>query len=97
MPQLTPDGNRVIILGVPPSDGVEFNGLHMVKLIQMVMEIKISEDYYLSDILVADYGNITLRHITKITPSLVKKYELCAFVSSTYIFFICKTIEFSTV
>ena len=97
MRQLTADGNRVIVLGVPPSDGVEFNGLYMVRLIQMVMEILISEDYCLSVIFVADYGNVTLRHVTKITPSLVKKYELCAFVSSTYIICVSKTIEFSTV
>jgi len=88
MPQLTPDGNRVIVLGVPPSDGVEFNALYTFKLIQMVNEIRISEDYCLSDIIVADYSNFTLLHFTKMTPSLLKKYELCAFVSSTYIFYV---------
>jgi len=50
------------------------------------MEIRISEDYCRSDIYVADYGNMTLRHVTKITPSVVKKFELCALVSSTNIF-----------
>jgi len=90
MPQLTPDCDRVIVLGVPPSDGMEFNALYMAKLIQMVMEIRISEDYCLSDIFVADYGNVNLRHITKITPSLIKKYEMCAFVSTTYIFYVYK-------
>jgi len=90
MPQLTPDCDRVMILGVPPSDGMEFNALSMVKLIQMVMEIRISEDYCLSDIFVVDYANITLRHATKFTPSLIKKYEMCAFVSSTYIYYVYK-------
>jgi len=85
MPHLTPDCDRVIVLGVPPSDGMEYNALFMVKMIQLVMEIRISEDYCLSDILIADYGNVTPRHVTKITPQLVKNYELCAFVSSTYI------------
>jgi hypothetical protein len=97
MPQLTADCNRVVVLGVQPSDCVEFNAMRMVKLIQTVMQFKISEDHYLSDILVADYGSVTLGHDTKITPSLLKKYELCAFVSSTYIFCVCKTIEFSTI
>jgi len=97
MPQLTADCNRVVVLGVQPSDCVEFNAMRMVKLIQTVMQFKISEDYYLSDILLADYGSVTLGHDTKITPSLLKKYELCAFVSSTYIFCVCKTIEFSTI
>lgn len=73
-------------MGLPPSDGMEFNPLHMAKLFQMVMEIRISEDYCLSDIFVMDFGNVTLRHVTKITPSIVKKCELCALVSSTNIF-----------
>jgi len=90
MPQLTPNCDRVVIISFPPLDGTDFNALYMVKLIQMVMEIRISEDYWLSDIIVADYGNITLSHISKMTPSLMKKYEMCAFVSSTYIFCVHK-------
>jgi len=88
MPQLTADCDRVIVLGLPPSDGTDFNPLHVIKLFQMIMEIRISEDYCLSDIYVVDYGNITLRHITKSTPSIVKKFELCAFVSFRNIFFV---------
>ena len=83
MPQLTPDCDRFIVLSIPPSDGLDFKPLYAFKLIQMVMEIRISEDYCRSDIYVLDYGNITLRHVTKITPSLLKKCELCAVVSST--------------
>jgi hypothetical protein len=86
MPQLTPDCDRVIIIALPPTDGMDFVTLYMLRLIQMIMEIRISDDYWRSDIFVADYGNITLRHVTKITPSWIKKYELCAFVSSTNIF-----------
>jgi hypothetical protein len=29
---------------------------------------------------------MTLRHVTKFTPSIVKKFELCVIVSSTNIF-----------
>jgi len=83
MPQLTPDCDRFIVISLPQSDGMEFNPLYAMKLIQMVMEIRISEDYSRSDIYVVDYGNITLRHVTKITPSHVKKYELCIIVSGT--------------
>jgi len=92
MPQLTPDCDRVVILGLPPSDGMDFNVLYVIRLFQMMMEIRISEDYWLSDIYVIDYGYITLRHITKITPSLLKKFELCALVSNTYIFWGYKDI-----
>ena len=86
MPQLTPDCDRLIVIGVPPSDGMDFNSQYALKLIQMVMEITISEDYCRSYILLADYGNVTLGHVTKISPSWVKKYELCAFVSGTNIY-----------
>ena len=88
MPHLTPECDRVVIISLPPSDGMDLNTLSVLKLIQMVMEIRISEDYCRSDIYVMDYGNITLRHVTKITPSHVKKYELCAFVSSTDIYWV---------
>jgi len=83
MPQLTPECDRVVVISVPPSDGMEFIPLYVLRLFQLMMEIRISEDYCRSDIYVADYGNLTLRHVTKITPSVVKKFELCAFVSST--------------
>ena len=86
MPQLTPDCDRFIVISLPPSDGMDFNPLYAMKLIQMLMEIRISEDYCRSDIDVVDYGNITLRHVTKITPSHVKKYELCTIVCGTSIF-----------
>ena len=83
MPQLTPDYNRVVVIGVPPSDGMDLNPQNVLRLFQMLMEIRISEDYCRSDIYVVDYGYITLRHIKKLSPSLVKKFELCAFVSLT--------------
>jgi len=94
MPQLTPDCDRVTVFGLPPTDGMEFNPLHAIKLIQMMMEIRISEDYCRSDIFVIDFGNFTLRHVTKITPSIVKKFELHVIVSSKNIF--CVNSEFRT-
>jgi hypothetical protein len=42
-----------------------------------------TEDYCGSDIYIVDFGNITLNHVSKLTPSYVKKLELCAFVSCT--------------
>jgi hypothetical protein len=79
MPQLTTDCDRVVVIYIPPSDVMDFNVLHMMRLVQMMMEIKISEDYCRSDIYVADYGNLTMRLISKITPSILKKFELCSF------------------
>ena len=87
-PQLTPDCDRIILFGVLPSDGLDFNLEYVVTLFQMFLEIRISEDYCRSDIIVSDYGNFTLRHIWKINPSLVENCELCAFVSLETIFWI---------
>ena len=90
MPQLTADCNRVVVLGVPPSDGTDYNTLSVFRLFQMLTEIRMSEDYCLSDILVGDFDNVTLRHIAKVTPPLLKKFELCALVSSSYNFYVYK-------
>jgi hypothetical protein len=81
MPQLTPNCERVLVLGFQPSDGTEFSPLHLAKIVQLVTEIRSSEDYCLSDIFIVDYANISPRHVTKFTPEFVKKYELCAFTS----------------
>jgi hypothetical protein len=86
MPQLTPDCDRVVITTIPPSDGMDFIPLYGLRLFQMMMEIRISEDYCRSDIYVADFATLTLRHVTKITPSVLKKFELCGIVSSTHNF-----------
>jgi hypothetical protein len=90
MAQLTADCDRVVVTGVPPSDSTDFNIMYVIRLFQMMMEILISEDYCLFDIFVGDFGNITLRHITGITPSIVKKYELYVLVSITYILCVYK-------
>jgi hypothetical protein len=88
MPQLTPDCDRVVVIGLPPTDGMDFMPMYMIKLLLMMMEIRISEEYCLSDIYVLDFVNITLRHVTRITPSWVKKFELCGIVSSANIFYV---------
>ena len=90
MPQLTADCDRVVVIGLQPLERTDINQNYVIRLLQMMMEIRISEDYCLSDIFVGDFGNITLRHITRITPSIVKKYELCVLVSSTYIICVYK-------
>jgi hypothetical protein len=51
----------------------------------MVQEIKISEDYCRSDIIVSDMANYSLAHILKIGVPYVKKYELCVLVCSLVI------------
>jgi hypothetical protein len=86
VPQLTPNCERVVMYGLLPLDGTDWNILHAIKLFILLMEIRISEDYCSSDIFVIDYSNLTLGHMSKVTPSYLKKFELCGFVSSTNFF-----------
>jgi len=69
---------------------MDINTLDVIILIQTMMEIRISEDYFLCDIYVEDFGDITLCLITKIATSLLTKFELCELVRSTYDFCIYK-------
>jgi hypothetical protein len=48
----------------------------------MALEIRICEDYCLSDIYIIDLGKLTLGHITKISIPMIKKYEIYAVVST---------------
>jgi hypothetical protein len=81
MPQLTQDFDRVIILGLSSNDVARFDALDHVKIGQMVLEIRISEDYCCSDIYIVDLSRYTLGHVPKFSLPLMKKYLLCAFVS----------------
>jgi hypothetical protein len=48
----------------------------------MVMEVRISEDYCRSDIHIYDLSLIGLGHVSKVSLPLLKKYEMCAIVST---------------
>jgi hypothetical protein len=55
--------------------------LDILKLCFMVQEIRMCEDYCVSDIYIMDYNNFTVRHIRKFTLPALKKIEVCAMVS----------------
>jgi len=59
MPQLTPDCDRIDVLGLPQSHGMGINTLDVIILIQTMMEFRISEDYSRCDIYVVDFGDIS--------------------------------------
>jgi hypothetical protein len=82
MPKLTPEFDRIYIFGLQTSDATNFVEEHAAKLNIMQMEIRMCEDYSLSDIMILDLGKYGLGHVTKITIPTVKKYELCAMVST---------------
>jgi len=82
MPQLTPDFDRVVINAALSNEITKYNVLNHIKMALMVSEIRISEDYCHSDVLIYDMANYTLPHVAKLTLTDVKKYELCALVSA---------------
>jgi len=84
MPQLTGDGDRVIILGLTSSDAESFDAMHHIKIGQMILEIRMSEDYCHSDIYIVDLTRFKFGHVLKFTPLLMQKYFLCAFVSTIF-------------
>jgi len=81
MPQLTPQFERVIIYAVQSTDVTHFDTIDAIKLQLMVQEIRISEDYCHSDIILVDMANYTLGHVPKVSLTDLKKYELCVLVS----------------
>jgi hypothetical protein len=96
MPQLTPDYNRVVLFGYQTTDMTHYNILNAIKLTQMVMEIRISEDYCFSDIYVLDLQNCSLGHVRQATLPLIRKYELCVLVSTDNFIFCIGMIAYYT-
>jgi hypothetical protein len=85
MPKLTPQHDRVTICGMLNPDINEYDMLQQIKLPQLVLEIRISEDYCRSNIIVFDMASFSLAHILKFSVPYVKKFELCAVVSALVI------------
>ena len=83
MPQLTPDYDRVMVFRLLTPNTTHFDLINIFKMIQMVMEVRISEDYCRSDIQIYDFSAISVGHVSKFTLPLLKKYEMCAIVSVT--------------
>ena len=84
MPQLTPEFERVIIFSYS-TDAKNFDACNHIKLMLMVQEIRMSEDYCHSDIMIVDSANFTVGHVPKITLTDVKRFELCVMVSALVI------------
>jgi len=89
MPQLTPEFERVILYGYSPNDAKNYDACNHIKLILMAQEVRMSEDYCHSDIIIYDLANFIAGHVPKISLTDVKKYELCVLVSSLVIRNVC--------
>jgi len=81
MPQLTADYDRVMVFRLLTPNTTHFDLINFLKIVQMVMEVRISEDYCRSDIQIYDFASFSVGHVSKFTLPLLKKYEMCAIVS----------------
>jgi hypothetical protein len=68
----------------------------ILKLCFMVQDVRMSEDYCLSDVYIMDYNNFTVGHISKVTLPALKKMEVCAMVIRVMtIFCLCNLTAFT--
>jgi hypothetical protein len=82
MLRLTPAYDRVVVFRLLNPDSTHFHVVNYFRMAQMIMEVRISEDYCRSDIHILDMTFISLGHVSKITLPLLKKFEMCAIVST---------------
>jgi hypothetical protein len=75
---LTAEYNRVTVLGCLDPDPANIFVPDILKLCFMVQEVRMCEDYCVSDIYIMDYNNFTVGHIGKVTLPILKKMEVCA-------------------
>ena len=84
LPKMTPDLDRVILLGYFMKDLAEdYEIWHSVKFMLMVTEMRLIEDYNLRDIFIIDMKNITFDKLKHYTLTVVKKIEECFLVILT--------------
>jgi hypothetical protein len=78
--QLTEDHSRVTVLGCLEPDPNKIILQDILKLCFMVQDVRMCEDYCISDIYIMDYNRFSVGHISKVTLPILKKMEVCAMV-----------------
>ncbi|PSN57138.1 hypothetical protein C0J52_01289 [Blattella germanica] len=76
MPQLTPEGDRISVHGLYSEDVSNFVMEDLMRLMLMYMDVKLLEDYYLRNIFIMDMKDLSVTHVMKTPPALMKKYIL---------------------
>ncbi|PSN57131.1 hypothetical protein C0J52_01286 [Blattella germanica] len=77
MPKLTPEGDRIILIGLTGEDVANFNMNDTLKIVLMYLDVRLCEDYYLRNTLIVDFKNIGMSHIMKVSLPTLKRYLLC--------------------
>jgi hypothetical protein len=65
--QLTEDCSRVTVLGCLETDPTNIIVQDILKLSFMVQDVRLCEDYCISDIYIVDYNRLTVGHVSKAT------------------------------
>ena len=83
-PKLTDEMERISIFGIRP--GTEnFNLYDAFKILLMSLDLRIREDYFISDVFIIDFKNLTASLIKNFTLPAVKKFADCGLVSKKQI------------
>ena len=85
MPQLTAEFDRFTVYSMVSTDAKHFYPEYCMKVMLMLQDIRISEDYCHSDIIILDLANYTVAHAAKFSTAVLKKYEFCVLVSALVI------------
>ncbi|CAL1676132.1 unnamed protein product [Lasius platythorax] len=75
LPKLTPENFRIIITRFIHPDSSAFDMYATIKYTCMIIETRVEEDIVNSDVVIYDCANLTLNHIFKFTPSVLKRME----------------------
>ncbi|KAJ4426893.1 hypothetical protein ANN_26692 [Periplaneta americana] len=77
MPELTPEGDRVIMMKYLSKDAMNYLHEDLARLCLMTTEVRMCEEYCFSDIFILDLENYTVGHASKMTFTTAKKGEVC--------------------
>lgn len=83
LPKLTPEGYRVNILSLSDPDPKKYYLITLLKRVMAMADVRRkSEIYFAGDIIIHDCKGFSFSHLTKITPSLARKFMFCLQVIS---------------
>ncbi|XP_069699150.1 alpha-tocopherol transfer protein-like [Periplaneta americana] len=77
MPQMTPECERVVCIGLLSSDPTDLVMEDWCRMAQMTLEVRMCEDYSLRDIFISDLAHYTPAHVTKYSFAALKKGIVC--------------------
>ncbi|PSN57100.1 hypothetical protein C0J52_01307 [Blattella germanica] len=77
LPKLTEDYSRVTLIRLENPDPETYSALDFVKLLFMIEDVRLYEDYFASDTIVIDLKGTTLTVAAKWTLPILKKFRMC--------------------